>query len=67
MQIPNPIHPARMTPDERLGEVWAILARGLVRLKARQSRSVSDDQGESHLDFTATQRRHADEPAKRKA
>jgi hypothetical protein len=59
MQIPNPIHPSHMTPDERMSEFCTILARGLVRLKARQSRELSDDQGESCLDFPANQRSHA--------
>ncbi|APH70600.1 hypothetical protein BSQ44_03765 [Aquibium oceanicum] len=51
MDMPNPIHPGHMTPDERIGEVCRILARGLVRLKARQSRQVSGDRGESCLHF----------------
>jgi hypothetical protein len=58
MDIPNPIDAAHMTPAERLAEVCAILARGLVRLKARQSRQVSGEHGDSCLDFSPNQRRH---------
>jgi hypothetical protein len=64
---PNALDPCRMSGDERLGEICAILARGLIRLKARQSRPVSGDQGESCLDFPADQRGHANEPLRRKA
>ena len=37
MQIPNPIHPDHLTPKERLAETCAILARGVVRLRLRNS------------------------------
>ena len=35
MKIPNPIHPDHLSPKERLAEVCRLLARGLVRLRAR--------------------------------
>lgn len=55
----NLLDPDMMTAEERLAELAAILARGLVRLKARQSRSLFAERGESSLDFPAPQRRHA--------
>lgn len=58
MQMPNPILPARMTAAERLGEVCTILANGLIRLKARQSRQISGGAGDSCLDLLASQRPH---------
>jgi hypothetical protein len=54
---PNAFDPTWMSGDERIGEICAILGRGLVRLKARQSRPISDDHGESCLDFPLRQRR----------
>ncbi|MBM3952652.1 MAG: hypothetical protein FJ311_14515 [Rhodospirillales bacterium] len=64
---PNAIAPGHMSPAERIGEICAILARGLVRLKARQSRPVSGDPGESCLDFPADQRGHASRTRSREA
>lgn len=40
----------------RLAEIGEILARGLMRLRARQSRQISEDHGEISLDFSANQR-----------
>ena len=37
MQSPNPIHPNLLSPKERLAEACAILARGVVRLRLRNS------------------------------
>ena len=37
------IHPAEMTPEERLQEVAAILARGVLRLHVGISRSSAED------------------------
>ena len=54
----NALDPNLMTPPERLREIGEILARGLIRLRARQSRRVSDDHGDSYLDFSADQRGH---------
>jgi hypothetical protein len=58
MNIPNPLSPDRMTASERLDEIAEILARGLIRLRARQSRQISADLGESFVDFPAPQRGH---------
>ena len=37
MTGPNPIHPDLLSPKERLAEACAILARGVVRLRLRNS------------------------------
>jgi hypothetical protein len=54
----NPLHPDRMTAAERLAEIAGILAAGVMRLKARQSRQLSARMRESSVDFTARQSRH---------
>ena len=64
---PNPLHPDRMSPAERLAELAEILAAGLMRLPRPKSSPLSADRGESSLDFPppravmqpATRRRHA--------
>lgn len=48
---PNPLDPDRMTPEERLAEIGRILGAALVRLNTGQSRSLSEDHGESCLDL----------------
>ena len=55
----NALHPDRMTTAERLGELAAILAAGLIRLKARKSRQLSPDRGDSCLDLPPHQSGHA--------
>lgn len=52
---PSPLHPDRMSADERLAELGSILALGLVRLRARQSSTLSAGQESSFVDFTAHQ------------
>ncbi|WP_170300885.1 hypothetical protein [Rhodoplanes serenus] len=59
MERPNPFTPDLMSDAERLDEIADILAAGLVRLRARKSSRVSDDQGESSLDFSPDRRGHA--------
>ena len=54
----NALHPDRMTAAERLGELAAILAAGLIRLQARKSRQLSVDQGDSYLDLPPHQSGH---------
>jgi len=54
------LDPTRMTAEERLAEIAMIVARGLVRLHARQSSPKSADHGESCLDFSPDHRGHAD-------
>ena len=67
MEIPNPLNPDRMTPKERLAEVNRLLALGLIRLRMRESRQVSDLNGESSLHFRATQSGHAKPKPRRPA
>jgi hypothetical protein len=43
--------PDQMSADERLSEVSALLATGLLRLKARRNSNKSPDPRESCLDF----------------
>ena len=54
----NALHPDRMTTAERLSELSSILAAGLIRLKARKSRQLSVDQGDSYLDLPTHQSGH---------
>jgi hypothetical protein len=54
----NALDPDLMSPDERLAAVAAILAAGLIRLRARQSSQLSGDWGESSLDCPPDRRRH---------
>jgi hypothetical protein len=61
---PNPTRPDRMSPQERLSELAELLALGLVRLKTRQSSSLSREDGEGSLDFSPDRSGHAD-PATR--
>jgi hypothetical protein len=55
---PNALHPNRMSTAERLDELASILAAGLIRLRARKSRQLSVDQGDSCLDFPAHRSGH---------
>ena len=56
---PNAIHPDCMMPGERLSEIAEILAKGLMRLRARKSSCLSGDHGESSLDCLTHQSGHA--------
>lgn len=51
----NALSPARMSARERLDEIAAILALGLVRLRARKSSRLSRVSENSSLDFNAYQ------------
>ena len=55
----NPLHPRHLTPKERRRELCAILARGVVRLKLRQSSEVSGETGESSLHLPPGRSGHA--------
>jgi hypothetical protein len=46
------------TGEDRIAEIGAILALGLLRLRARQSRELSVKGGESSLDFFGGQSGH---------
>jgi hypothetical protein len=51
----NPLSPECMTADERLDEVAAILASGVVRLMSAKSSRQSDGEATSPLHFGAEQ------------
>ena len=52
----NPLHPNRMTAQERLAEVAEILSLGLMRLRAAQSTELSPQLADVGLDSRATPR-----------
>jgi hypothetical protein len=52
----NALDPIPSDAQARLTEIGEILARGLVRLRARQSRQISLDHGENSVDFSVDQR-----------
>jgi hypothetical protein len=51
----NPLNPFQMTPSERLAELAAILAKGVIRLTFPQSSENVPVSGESSLDFSRDQ------------
>lgn len=53
----NPLPPARMSADERIGEIARILAESLVRRLPEQSRSLSAELRDSSFDILALRRR----------
>lgn len=59
------LHPRHMSASERLNEVAEILAKGVVRLMDRKSRSLSANDRDSSLDFTAHQSVHGPENKRR--
>ena len=54
----NALDPIPSDAQAQLAEIGEILARGLVRLRARQSRQISEDHGEISVDFSVDQCRH---------
>ena len=54
----QPVHEIDDDPRERIAEIGAILALGLIRLRARKSSPLSDASGESSLDYVGTQSGH---------
>jgi hypothetical protein len=56
----NALDPSLLTARERIDELAAILADGLMRLLAGKSSSLSADCGESSLHFTPDQSGAAD-------
>src|SRR5205085_7101410 len=48
----NPINANQMSASERLDEIGDLLAAGLIRLRARQSSTLSAPDGDSFLDFS---------------
>jgi hypothetical protein len=63
----NPLNPNLMSSGERRAELTRILARGLVRLRARQSSGLSDRTGESSLHFPPDRSGHAKPEQRRNA
>ena len=53
------LHPDLMTPAERLDEIAEILAAGFLRLRRRQSMSVTAPSGDFRLDFSPERSVHA--------
>jgi hypothetical protein len=56
---PNPLPSDHMNPAERRAEMCAILALGVVRLRARQSSQLSELAGESSLHYAPDRSGHA--------
>jgi hypothetical protein len=52
----NPLHPNRMTAQERIGEVTEMLSLGLMRLRAAQSTELSPRSADSLLDSSVSLR-----------
>jgi hypothetical protein len=52
---------SKITADERISEIAEILAAGLLRLRARQSSSISPHLGETALDCVGVQSGPADD------
>jgi hypothetical protein len=65
--IMNQLKPEMMTPDERLAELGQILARGLIRLHAREASPLSADDRDSFVDLPPHRSRHANAPKQKKA
>lgn len=63
--MPNALDPNLMTAAERLDEIAAILAAGILRLKARQAAHHPRDSGDVCLAIPARQRRHGRKPKRR--
>ena len=55
----NALAPGLMSARERIAEIAEILALGLIRLRARQSSSLSADPGDSSLAFPPHRSGHA--------
>lgn len=59
--------PTSLNPTDRLAELGELLAAGLMRLHARKSSRLSDDRGDSSVDFLPNQSGHAAAPTRRTA
>ena len=57
--LDNALDPNLMSAAERLAEIAAILAAGIIRLKARESARAARDSGDVCLAIPARQSRHA--------
>lgn len=65
MKRPNAMPPDQMSPTERRGELCTLLARGLIRLRMRDSSELSGNNREFQLHNSADQSGTA-EPIKRR-
>ena len=63
----NPLHPNHMTAAERLAELGQILARGLIRLHAREASLLSAVDRDSFVDLPPNRSGHANAPRRRMA
>lgn len=63
--MPNALDPNLMSAAERLDEIAAILAAGIVRLKARHSAHHPRDPRDLSLAIPAHQSRHGRKPKRR--
>jgi hypothetical protein len=52
----NPLHPSRMSAQERVAELAEILSLGLMRVRAAQSTALSPQSADLGLDRWATPR-----------
>jgi len=66
-RAPNPLHPDRMTAAERRAELCAILARGIIRLRLRDSSHVAGNREEFGLHFPPDRSGHANPSNRRPA
>ncbi len=63
----NPLHPRHMKPQERRAQLCAILARGLLRLRLRQSTELFEPGGDSSLHSAPDRSGHATPTREEKA
>ena len=61
----NALDPNLMTAAERLDEIAAILAAGILRLKARETARAASDRRDLSLAIPARQSRHGRKPKRR--
>ncbi len=54
----NPLHPNRMTTEERRAEIVSLLAAAVIRLRTRQSTELSPQSAHNRLDSASTPRMH---------
>jgi hypothetical protein len=52
----NPLHPSRITAQERIGEIAEVFSLGLMRVRAAQSTALSLQSADVGLDRWATLR-----------
>jgi hypothetical protein len=65
--VENALDPNLMTAAERLDEIAAILAAGILRLKAREPARTASDRGDLSLAIPAHPSRHGRKPKRRES